>query len=101
MRHLVDTNILLRLQQRHDPQYAAVRRAVRDLRAGGSELCYTPQNVTEFWNVGTRPTAARGGLGLTIAETDRRVKLIERIFTLLPDTPAIYPEWRSLVVAHS
>jgi predicted nucleic acid-binding protein len=101
MRYLVDSNVLLRLLQRNDPQYEAVRRAVRDLHADGHELCYAAQNIIEFWNVCTRDAASRGGFGLTIDETDRRVKLLERLFTLLEDRPTVYPEWRSLVVAHS
>jgi predicted nucleic acid-binding protein len=101
MRYLVDTNILLRLLQRNDPNYSTVRQAVRILTARGDELCYTPQNIVEFWNVCTRPSTSRGGFGLTIAETDRRVRLIERIFTILEETPAVYPEWRRLVVDNS
>ena len=44
---------------------------------------------------------ARNGYGLSIAETDRRAKLIEADFSLLPDTERIHVEWRSLVVIHS
>ena len=43
----------------------------------------------------------RNGLGLTPGEADREASRLEGIFTLLPDVPAIYPEWRRLVVAHS
>ena len=34
-----------------------------------------------------------------MAETDRRAKVIERLFVLLPDRPEIHTEWRSLVLA--
>ena len=101
MRYLVDTNVLLRLLQRNDPNYSIIRQAVRVLMARGDELCCAPQNIVELWNVSTRPATARGGFGLTIAETDRRVRLIERIFTILEETPAVYPEWRRLVVDNS
>jgi predicted nucleic acid-binding protein len=40
-------------------------------------------------------------LGLTIGEADREASRLEGLLTLLPDVPAIYPEWRRLVVAHS
>jgi predicted nucleic acid-binding protein len=96
---LVDSNVLLRLLQRSDPDNALVRTATQRLRHQGFRLCYTPQNVSEFWNVSTRPLSARGGFGLSLAETDRRVRLIERFYTLLPDDPAIYSEWRRIVVA--
>jgi predicted nucleic acid-binding protein len=101
MRYLVDTGVLLRLLQRNDPNYSIIRQAIRILRARGDELCCTPQNIVELWNVSTRPAATRGGFGLSIAETERRVRLIERVFTILDETPAIYPEWRRLVVGNS
>lgn len=101
MRYLVDTNVLLRLLQRNDPNYSTIRQAVRTLRARGDELCCAPQNIVELWNVSTRPGSARGGLGLSTAETERRVRLIERVFTLLEETPAVYRVWRRLVVENS
>jgi predicted nucleic acid-binding protein len=101
MRYLVDSNVLLRLLQRNDPHHSTIRQAVRTLLSRGDELCCAPQNIVELWNVSTRPTTARGGFGLTTAETDRRVRLIERVFTVLDETPAVHPEWRRLVVSHS
>jgi predicted nucleic acid-binding protein len=64
-------------------------------------LCCAPQNIVELWNVCTRPATARGGFGLTTAETDRRVRLIKRVFKILEETPSVYPEWRRLVVQYS
>ena len=101
MRYLVDSNVLLRLLQRNDPHHSIIRQAIRTLAARGVGLCCAPQNIVELWNVSTRPATARGGFGLTTAETDRRVRLIERVFTVLDETPAVYPEWRRLVVNHS
>jgi predicted nucleic acid-binding protein len=101
MLYLADSNVLLRLPQRQDPLHSLVRSAVRTLRSRGDRLCYTSQVLSEFWNVCTRPITARGGFGLTVAETDRRVRLIERRFTLLLDTPAVHIEWRRLLVTHS
>lgn len=101
MRYLVDTNVLLRLLQRNDPNYSIIRQAVRTLMVRGDELCCAPQNIVELWNVCTRPATVRGGFGLMTTETERRVRLIERIFTILEETPAVYPEWRRLVVDNS
>ena len=99
MLYLVDSNVLLRLLQRSDPQHTVVRAALRRLKARGDEFCYTSQLLAEFWNVCTRPISARGGFGLSIEETDRRVRLIERHFTLLPDSPTVHVEWRRLLVS--
>lgn len=88
MRYLVDTNVLLRLLQRNDPNYSTIRQAVRAILKRGDELCCSPQNIVELWNVCTRPASAGGGFGLTTAETNRRVRLIERVFTILEETSA-------------
>lgn len=96
----LDANILLRYVNRAHPLHPTVRAAVRTLRGQGEPLFMLPQNVYEFWSVGTRPVSARGGFGMSLSEADRGVSLLERIFTLLPDTPQVYEEWRRLIVAH-
>ncbi len=101
MTYLADTNVLLRFLLRNDPTYLTVRRAVSLLKSRREALVTTPQNIAEFWNVCTRPATARGGLGLSIEATDGRVRLLERHFRVLPDMPAIYPQWRTLVLAHN
>lgn len=97
---LVDSVILLRLLERTDPQHGAIRGAVRMLRGRGDQLVTAAQNAAEFWNVCTRPSTARGGFGLSVAETDRRLRTVERLFRVLPESPAAYPVWRTLIVAH-
>lgn len=42
-----------------------------------------------------------GRLRHETAETDRHVRLIERVFLILEETPAVYPEWRRLVINYS
>jgi len=98
MAYLLDTNILLRLVQRSSPAHPSVRAAIRHLRAAGEDLHFAPQNAAEFWNVASRPVA-RNGFGLTPAAVDHMLRLLERLFQILPETPALYPRWRSLVAA--
>ncbi len=74
--------------------------AVKNLFADGHDLCLTPQNLIEFWNVATRPVA-NNGLGWTTAQTEADVAGLEAEFTILPDSAAIYPEWRRLAAAYS
>jgi predicted nucleic acid-binding protein len=97
MIYLVDTNILLRFLHPSDPRYPIVCAAVSKLRTNGHRLQATPQNFTEFWNVSTRPID-RNGFGLTPLEPDVLLRIAESLFPFLPDSPAIYPEWRRLVV---
>jgi predicted nucleic acid-binding protein len=42
----------------------------------------------------------RNGLGLSIAETDRRTRSIESVMALLPDGESVHREWRRLVVTY-
>jgi len=67
------------------------------LEMQGEELCFVLQNITEFWNVSTRPTE-RNGFGLSIAEANESVEFIEHKMTFLPDSEQVYSIWRRLVL---
>lgn len=97
MIYFADTNVLLRFLHRTDPRHSTVRAAVRKLRTNGHQLQATSQNFIEFWNVATRPIN-KNGFGLTPLQTNTILRIAERLFPLLPDSSAIYPEWRRLVV---
>lgn len=96
---LIDTNILLRITRRSDPQHKIVDAALARLAGDGTVLCFTHQNIAELWNAMTRPVE-RNGLGLLVAEADREVRAIEAGMSLLPDNEAVYREWRRIVVVH-
>jgi predicted nucleic acid-binding protein len=93
----VDTGILLRFLDRSDPQHQAVRAAVRFLRQRGQHLVTSLQNFAEFWNVCTRPPSQRAGLGLSVEETSRRLRVIERGIRLISESFATSASWKSLV----
>ena len=98
---LADTGILLRLANPADPQHGTVDHAVRVFRGRGDRPTIAGQNSAEFWNVCTRPASARGRLGLTVTEADRRLTVIEAGFSLLAELPTAYPIWRGSIVAHA
>jgi predicted nucleic acid-binding protein len=101
MRYLLDTNILLRLSQPHDPAYQTIVDSLALLQQQtGTEFCFFLQNLTEFWNACTRP-ADKNGYGFSIADTDLRARAIESFCVYLPDTQPVYAEWRQLVVKHN
>jgi predicted nucleic acid-binding protein len=100
MHVLLDSNILIRWLEPDDPDQIVVEAALDRLMLAEVDLCYTSQNLGEFWNTMTRP-ANRNGYGLTPGEADIRAREVEAGFTLLPDTPDIHFEWRRLLVAHS
>jgi predicted nucleic acid-binding protein len=100
MPYLADTNILLRFLEPGTPLCEAARQAITALRAAGETVFIAPQNVVEFWNGATRPVEVNG-FGLTPAQADAEVRQLEALFPLLLETPALYVQWRRLVVAHS
>lgn len=96
---LVDTNILLRIARRLDPNHKIVDTALAQLASRGTTLYYTHQNIAELWNAMTRPQV-HNGFGLTIPEAESQVAAVESGMTFLPDTEAVYKEWRRIVVQH-
>ncbi len=84
MIYVPDTNVLLRFAHRADPNHAVVLSAIKKLKANGDEIQILPQTCVEFWNVCTRPTS-RNGFGLDVQQTNHSLRIIERIFPLLPD----------------
>ena len=99
MRVLVDTNILLRSAQPIHPMCSQATHAVARLLRDKHSVFICAQNIAEFWNVATRP-AELNGLGLSPEEVLQEVGQIERLLTLLPDVPAIYPAWKGIVQNH-
>ena len=89
---LVDTGVLLRLIIPSDPGHFDARRAIKLLRRRGDKLVTLTQNASEFWNICTRPVSARGGYGLSIEDTARRLRLIERLIQVRPDSDEVFRE---------
>ena len=66
------------------------------LSASAAEFGSRP--AIEFRNFATRPKTING-IGLTVAEAEAKSAVFEAAFTLLPETPDIYPAWKQLVTA--
>ncbi|MDB5389452.1 MAG: hypothetical protein JWM11_5098 [Planctomycetaceae bacterium] len=96
MAHLVDTSVLARLANKADQFHSVATQAVMALHRRGEILHVTSQNLTEFRNVATRPTAVNG-LGLSAIDTEAIAEVWEAMFPLLAETPAIFPAWKVLV----
>jgi predicted nucleic acid-binding protein len=96
---LADTNILLRRTQPDHSSHTLAVESIAKLLAAAEPVYFTLQNISEFWNVATRPVV-NNGLGFSVALALGEVGKIERFLTLLPDSPAVYTEWKSLVVRH-
>jgi len=98
VRVLIDTNILLRAVQPSHPGNRTARMAFLALHRNGHTMCLTLQNLTEFWNVCTRPQAVNG---MGSALKAQYVARLERFFTILPDSMQVIQRWRQLVVARA
>lgn len=96
---LVDTNILLRMTRRSDPEHELVDLALQRLAGQDATLYYTHQNIAEFWNAMTRPLE-RNGLGLTAADAERQLGVIEVGMSLLPDNESVYREWKRIILEY-
>lgn len=93
---LADTNVLVRTIDRlHSHHPVALKALDRIVRTGG-RVYVAPQNLIEFWYVCTRPVN-RNGLGLSVNETEKEMSQLESLLLLLPEVPAVFPEWRRLV----
>ncbi len=99
MRVLIDTNILTRSAQPAHAQHATALRALKAIRAQGNEPCIVPQVIYEYWAICTRPVDANG-LGMAPPQVELKIAQIKRLFILLRDERAIFPEWEKLVVQY-
>jgi predicted nucleic acid-binding protein len=99
MNVLADTNLLTRSVQPTSRHFGAATAAILELKRRGERLCAVPQIVYEFWAVCTRPPG-ENGLGMSVAAAEVEQSRVLSLFALLEDTPAIFSEWRRLVVAH-
>ena len=95
---LLDTNVLGRLANAADRDYPVADRAVLELHRRGELVHITAQNLVEFRNFATRPVAVNG-LGLSVAEVEAKAAGFEAQFSLLPETPDIFPAWKAIVAA--
>jgi len=96
---LIDTNVLVRSVERAHPLLRIARDALRHLYEKNHDLYVATQNISEFWNVCTRPVKLNG-LGNSIEATSRLTERLESFFTILPESMETFNQWRGLVVSH-
>jgi hypothetical protein len=94
--YLIDSNILLRISRRDDPDYRIVDGALERLLKENAALYYTHQSIAEFWNVWTRP-AEKNGFGLTGETAALEIGKFEGMMKFAADSAAIYERWRQLI----
>lgn len=96
----VDSNVLIYIANELSPFHESTSETVLEISSRDDNLVVFPQNLIEFWAVATRPVASNG-IGMTILRVEYEITEIMNTFSILAETPAIYPEWRSLVSAYN
>lgn len=97
--YLIDTNLLLRISDGNAATHLLSISAIERLLAQEHQLHVTGQNLIEFWSVATRPLDVNG-LGWTVQQTELTIAQLMNRFRFLDDTPNIFANWRSLVIAY-
>ncbi len=95
---LIDASVLGPLANRADAAHGVAKSAIAELHRRGEVLHVTPQNLVEFRNFATRPIGVNG-LGSPASAADGLAATFEAAFSLLNETPDIYPAWKALVGA--
>jgi predicted nucleic acid-binding protein len=72
---------------------------LKSFRSKDRSVHIVPQNLIELWVVATRPVE-QNGLGMSPPAAHAELARLKSMFLLLPETPAIYPVWESLVAQH-
>ena len=85
---LLDTNILLRLDQVGHPHRQQATDAIERLIDDQHTLRTVPQVLYEYWVVATRPVASNG-LGFLVAEAERMLVDHKQLFPPLRDERGI------------
>ena len=93
---LLDTNIIIRLADRDDPDHQTALMALNSLTNQQSECVLVPQVIYEYWVVATRPSE-QNGLGLTSKEVGPIIDHWLDMFRLYRDERLIFHHWKSLV----
>lgn len=95
---LLDTNVLLRLANATASEHVSVRDGIAALIAKAAEPVICPQVLVELWVVATRP-ADVNGFGWSPELVRRAVDGLCAWYTVLPEGPDVFEEWRKVVYA--
>jgi len=98
--YLLDTNILLRASDPNSSSYPLIMNVVDMIIRQGGECLITSQILIEFWVVATRPKDVNG-LGWTTQKTQQEINQILSQFSLLEESPDIFPLWFQLVTIYN
>ncbi|MDX1968859.1 MAG: type II toxin-antitoxin system VapC family toxin [Planctomycetaceae bacterium] len=99
MNLLIDTNLLVRLEDTLDARHPEAMSAIERLKRDGHDGQLVPQVLYEFWVVATRPVE-NNGLGLDPPKAEDAMRGWVSLFRFRLDERGIFRNWMQLVAAH-
>lgn len=93
---LVDSNVLVRLNDLSGPRHPVCRRAMHECIRQGVTIAVCTQVLIEFWSVSTRPPDANG-LNRTVEDTYQSCLDILNFALFLPEPQDIFDRWLDIV----
>ncbi len=96
----LDTNILLRTAFDQPAQLTDESKASIELQRRGYAIGTSVANLAEFACVATRPVASNG-LGMTVIEAQRRIKVFEDHLAIFSESLESYDLWKQLVALYN
>ncbi|MGC8785743.1 MAG: type II toxin-antitoxin system VapC family toxin, partial [Armatimonadota bacterium] len=93
----IDSSVLVRLKDPSVPLRHLAERAIEHLDAQGFHLLLSAQVLMEYWAVATRPSTARGGLGLTAEEAVSDVEAYRTWFATVREDERFFSIWWRIV----
>lgn len=99
MNFLIDTNVLVRIQDVADTRHKEAIAAIELLKKDGHDCYIVPQILYEFWVVATRPLE-NNGLGMDSLRAQQAVNEWMSLFRLKLDERGLFAKWMNLVSAH-
>jgi len=97
MSYLIDTNVVLRLQDKDDPHHEQCTSAMELIRNSGESLFICAQVLAEFWVVSTRPREANGW-GLAFDDAVIEIGKVRATFRCLAEPPDMADRWQQVVI---
>jgi predicted nucleic acid-binding protein len=98
-RWLVDTNVLISIDNPKSPVRSVAIAADNKLRLIGEELCVCPQVCSEYWSAVTRKT--QGGVALSPQDAHSSIHQFQTsLYIWLQDPVNLFDDWLSLYPAN-
>ncbi len=96
---ILDTNILVRLMVKSDPEHSLVRSCLLGCIQNEVETFITTQNLHEAWAVLTRPRESNG-YGFSVEQTAEAIQRLRALFPVLYESEDSLETWSRICRQH-